>query len=242
MLLPALATIHDTFLTLSQLADDQFAGSCAGKLLLRSRFDAEGIAAIIAASVAGAATLCIDGDGDALRAGLRAGLCDFVVAHLDEALRILKNEIRRGLAVSVGLTADPRAALAEMIDRGVQPDLLSLSALDEPSGFVFRERGAALLQRSSPPPADTSVLSWSVDADAPRNLPRLAQIAADLLDPARPDTPARRRWLQVSPRYLGRAFGSHQCLRMTVAESAAFEARVRADLPSAVVVHEIAAS
>jgi len=238
MLLPALATVHDTFLTLSRIADEQFAGSCAGKLLLRSRFDESGIALVIAASVAGAATLCIDADADALRSGLRAGLCDFVVAHLDEALRILKNEIRRGVAVSVGLTADPHAVLAEMIERGVQPDLLSTAALDESTSSTFVQRGAIAIPPSTTLRAESSLLSWSVTAGPPRNLARLAQMAADALDPLLSETPARRRWLEISPRYLGRAFGPHQCLRMTSAESSAFADRVRVELPAAILAHE----
>lgn len=242
MLLPALATVHDTFLTLSRIADEQFAGSCARKLLLRSGFDPTGIAVVVAASVAGAATLCIDADADALRSGLRAGLCDFVVAHLDEALRILKNEIRRGVAVSVGLTADPRAALSEMSERGVQPDLLNLSSADAPAAISFRERGALDLPSGAAFRTDSELLSWTIAVDPPRNLPRLTQIAIDALDPAHPDSPARRRWLEVSPRYLGRAFGSHQCLRMTSAESSVLADRIRVEVPAAILTHEDAAS
>ena len=71
-----------------------------------SGWNADGIAAVIAASVAGAASLCVDADADGLRQGLRSGFIDFVVGNLDEALRILKNELRRGLPVSVGLAVN----------------------------------------------------------------------------------------------------------------------------------------
>jgi hypothetical protein len=69
-------------------------------------------------------------------------------------------------------------------------------------------------------------------------MPHLARIASDCLDSAGADTPARRRWLEQSPRYLGRAFGSRQCLRMTEAEIAAFLSRVRSEVPSATITRD----
>ena len=241
MVLPELVTIHDTYLTLSRIATDSFASTLGGKLLLRSRFDAQGVAVVVAGSVAGAATLCIDGDGNALRAGLRAGLCDFVVAHLEEALRILKNEIRRGLPVSVGLTADPDRTIAAMIERGVQPDLLSAEHLDPDPAEVFVQRGTVVLPSLDPPGADTVPLTWSVATDPARAMPRIRAIAAGVLDPERADTPARRRWLESAPRFLGRAFGTRHCVRMTHPEASVFVERMREEFPTAAVTRTGAA-
>lgn len=222
MSLPELSRIHEQYLGLSRVAREQFGASLAGKLVLRTSFDAEGAAVAVAASVAGAASLCVDGNAEALRGGLRAGFCDFVVSTLDEALRILKNEIRRGLPVCVGLTAEPAACVAAMAERGVQPDLVSV---DEPASRVFVERGALVL---GPGESDdgTSLLRWSVASDAARAMPRVARLAAEALDKKRADTAARQRWLELAPRYLGRSFAGRQCLRMTAGETAAFLARV----------------
>jgi hypothetical protein len=49
---------------------------------------------------------------------------DFLVTSLDEALRILKNEIRKREAVAVCVAAAPRPWRCEMLERGVLPDLL----------------------------------------------------------------------------------------------------------------------
>jgi len=229
MPLPQLTALHDQFLSLSRIGHEHFAELLGGKLLLRSGFGPEGIAVVIASSVAGAASLCVDADGESLREGLRSGLIDFVVANLDEALRILKNEIRRARPVSVGLTADPEPTIAEMIDRGLQPDLLS--ALPQHQAVILLERGALNL-----PPrlsSDAALLTWTVAENPAQSLPRIAAIAAKSLDPAREDTPARRRWLEQSPRYLGRAFGPHQVLRMSESEIAAFLPRLHTEIPSA---------
>jgi urocanate hydratase len=89
----------------------------------------------VAASVAGAATLAIDADSEAMKAALRRGELDFVVNTLDEALRTLKNQIRLKRPLSVGLIADVEATLAELTSRGVQPDVM----LDPASAPVSRE-------------------------------------------------------------------------------------------------------
>ena len=77
-----------------------------------------------AASIAGATTLAIDSDATAVKTAMRRGEIDFVVNTLDEALRTLKNEIRQHRPLSVGLIMDVGAALNEIVERGVQPDLL----------------------------------------------------------------------------------------------------------------------
>ena len=228
MNVPELFTIHDKFLLLSGVARERFNGTLAGKLLLRDGFDADGAAALVAGSVAGAASLCVDENGERLRAGLRAGFCDFVVGHLDEALRILKNELRRGLPVSVGLTAESEACLRVMAERGVQPDLLSMAG---EAAQIFVERGAVLLPDLHEHDGETSLLCWSVAADAGRTMPQIARIAAEALDLRREDAQARRRWLETAPRYLGRAFAGRQCVRMTEAEAAAFNQRARGEVP-----------
>ena len=224
--LPDLARVHDRYLSLSRLACEHFAGSLGGKLLLRSAFDADGIAAVVAASIAGTASLCVDADAERLRQGLRQGLCDFVVGHLDEALRILKNELRRSLPVSVGLTAGS----------GLQPDLLS--GLTEAQVRIFLERGAISLPPTDEPYPDTSLIEWTVAIDPAQSMPRIARIVSASLDSARSDTPARRLWLDRSPRYLGRAFGHRQCVRATNAELAAILPLVQSEIPSTAITRD----
>lgn len=231
MQLPALGRIHDRYLALAHLASERRSPSLAGSLLLRSSADAEGLAILLAAGLAGAASLCLDPDPERLRESLRRGLCDFVVADLSEALRILKNEIRRRRAVSVAVTAPPELCLGQMLERGVQPDLFSIEA--SPHAVDFLRRGALPLPAPAPD-ADTSILCWTSASDPARTLPRLAQLASESLDDTRSGTAARRHWLASAPRYLGRAFRGCQCLRMTPAEAARFEARARAEVPGAV--------
>jgi len=101
------------------------ANGLGGKLLLVSGFGREGISAALGATLAGAACLGMDADAQAVKQAMREGGCDFMVNSLDEALRILKNEVRKKRPVSVGVPADAAVMLAAMVERGVQPDLIT---------------------------------------------------------------------------------------------------------------------
>jgi urocanate hydratase len=76
-----------------------------------------------AVSIAGGTSLILDPDPAAVKSVFRQGGVDFVVNTLDEALRILKNEIRKHRPVSVALPDAVQSAIAEMRERGVLPDL-----------------------------------------------------------------------------------------------------------------------
>src|SRR3569623_3134903 len=97
------------FLLLCSLEDDW-----PGKLVLVRGLDADGTAVSVAATSAGGACLAVDSRAEVCRAALRAGACDFVVNSVDEALRILKNEIRKRKPVSVAVAMAEAAALGEL--------------------------------------------------------------------------------------------------------------------------------
>ena len=97
-----------------------------------------------AVSIAGGATLAVDGDAAEVKAAMRRGEVDFVVNTLDEALRALKNEVRVRRPLSVGLIADVDAVLREMVERGVQPDLLLIGAKQNAQAIEQNESIRAL--------------------------------------------------------------------------------------------------
>lgn len=67
--------------------------------------------------------MLIDSDGHEIKKALRRGEIDFVIDTLDEAIRALKNEVRKKRPLSVALIAEVDATLAEMMERGLQPDM-----------------------------------------------------------------------------------------------------------------------
>ena len=183
-----------------QAASDAETG-LGGKLFYAAELDAEARALVVAANIAGAATLVVTDDRTAQKQALRDGVVDFIVNSLDEALRILKNQLRTGGTVSVCVTLPPPSVEAEMKERGVRPDLLPPSAAP-PDGLRFSAFLALGAQRIDllPLPPGVELRSWPISGAW---LQRTAQFDVLLRDCLPPADLAGRRWLRLAPRYLG---------------------------------------
>lgn len=175
--------------------------SLGGRLFYAGELDAEARALIVAANIAGAATLAASSDAEARKQAMRDGVVDFLVSTLDEALRILKNEVRKLEPVAVCVALAPEMVEREMSERGVLPDL------QRPINFTL-------------PMESKAVLLWRALSHPVLWLPKIDGIAAECLQQnmvARgPDIgtwESARRWLRLSPRYLGRLAQGARVLR-----------------------------
>ena len=165
-----------------------------------------------ATNIAGAASLAASADAAAGRAAMRDGVIDFLVTSLDEALRILKNEIRKRQPVSVSVAVEPQEIIRHMLDRGVLPDLLPGILHENVQAFL--DHGALRLAEEAPEP----YLFWTVASDFSRWMPRLNACVRDAVA----TVPWQSRWLRLAPRYLGRSAQRVHGLALGV------EARIRA--------------
>jgi hypothetical protein len=171
-----------------------------GKLLYAGELDARGTTLAIAGNIAGAATLAATGDQAASRQAMRDGAVDFVVTTLDEALRILKNQVRKHEPVSVCVGAPPEGVEREMLERGVEPDLLPAGECARPSSLDgFAALGARKIE-IEPLAAGQSLFTVEIPAALTRVSARIEEILAESI--AEGDF-VNRRWLRLSPRYLG---------------------------------------
>ncbi|MBV9574931.1 MAG: urocanate hydratase [Acidobacteriales bacterium] len=130
--------VQGTFETFSAAGEKHFHGDLAGKLIVSGGMGGMGGAQPLAATMAGAAFLGIDVDPARIKKRLQTGYCDFMVTTLDEALRILKNAVRKKENVSVGLVGNCADIIPELAERGVVPDILTdqTSAHDPLNGYV----------------------------------------------------------------------------------------------------------
>ena len=130
--------VEGTFETFSAAGEQHFGGDLAGKLIVSGGMGGMGGAQPLAATMAGAAFLGIDVDPARIKKRLKTGYCDFMVTTLDEALRILKNAVRKKENVSVGLVGNCADVIPELAERGVVPDILTdqTSAHDPLNGYV----------------------------------------------------------------------------------------------------------
>jgi urocanate hydratase len=169
--------------------------SLGGKLLYAGKLDSEGRSLLVAANIAGAASLAVSADPKEQKQAIRDGVADFLVNSLDEALRILKNEIRKREAVAVCIAGAPSSVQNEMQERGVLPDLLA------PLQQISDSVGEALV-------------SWHVNTAPAQWLPKLDVIAFSCLaQESSAAASASRRWLRLAPRYLGRRAQGTRVLR-----------------------------
>jgi urocanate hydratase len=130
--------IQGTFETFAAAAEKHLGGELAGKLVVSGGMGGMGGAQPLAATMAGACFLGIDVDAERIKKRLKTGYCDFMVNNLDEALRILKNAVRKKEAISVGLVGNCADVIPELAERGVLPDILTdqTSAHDPLNGYV----------------------------------------------------------------------------------------------------------
>jgi len=130
--------VQGTFETFSAAGEKHFGGDLSGKLIVSGGMGGMGGAQPLAATMTGAAFLGIDVDPERIKKRLKTGYCDFMVTTLDEALRILKNAVRKKENVSVGLVGNCADIIPELAERGVVPDILTdqTSAHDPLNGYV----------------------------------------------------------------------------------------------------------
>src|SRR3989441_3194416 len=130
--------VQGTFETFGAAGEKHFAGNLAGKLIVSGGLGGMGGAQPLAAIMTGAAFLGIDVDPERIKKRLKTGYCDFMVTTLDEALRILKNAVRKKENVSVGLVGNCADIVPELAERGVVPDILTdqTSAHGPLNGYV----------------------------------------------------------------------------------------------------------
>ena len=199
-----IAQVEEACANLMRLADPG-ENSLGGKLIYAGELDQAGCILAIAGNIGGAATLAASAQTATLRQAMHAGVFDFLVNSLDEALRILKNEIRKHEPVSVAISLAPQAVVQQMLDRGVLPNLLPSRITSTPgdSRFdTFFTQGAQPIASASEPSA-LKLLIWQIPAEFAR---RPSEFDALLLQHLPSSDHATARWLRQSPRYLGPQF------------------------------------
>ncbi len=180
------AAICRLYTALSVQFDGEF--GLGGKLLFVGELDEQSCRLVRAANIAGGASLSATADIATQKQAIRDGVFDFLVTSLDEAVRILKNEIRKRQPVAVCVAAKSDTVAAEMVERGMVPDL-------------HREFSLIPAMPDQPDPTeDTVLVAWSVSTAPARWLPRLDELALECLGQ---EDGAARRWLRLAPRYLG---------------------------------------
>lgn len=196
--LSSVALAYEAYAGLMRFAIGAEEPKLGGKLLYVGGLDEEPRALAVAANIAGAATLAVCDDVAALHQAQREGAIDFLVNSLDEALRILKNELRKNEPVAVAVSLAPAVVENEMLERGVRPDLLPQQPSPTQAVSAFLSQGAQKVRPTAPQPA-RRLLIWAAPAEFAQKMAAFDALISGHLSPG---DYLNHRWLRLSPRYL----------------------------------------
>ena len=130
--------LQGTFETFASCAERHFGGTLEGRLLVTAGLGGMGGAQPLAATMNGAACLCIEVDRHRMERRLETRYLDVMCESLDEALEQVIAARDRREPLSVGLLANAADVLPELVQRRIVPDILTdqTSAHDVLNGYV----------------------------------------------------------------------------------------------------------
>ncbi|MDC0718036.1 urocanate hydratase [Nannocystis bainbridge] len=147
--------LQGTFETFAACGQTHFGGDLRGRLVVTGGLGGMGGAQPLAATMNGAAILCVDVDPQRIERRLQHKYLMRSTTDLDEALRWLDAARKAKEPLSVGLLGNCATVLPELVRRGVIPDVVTdqTSAHDELHGYVPDDmslEAADELRRSDP--------------------------------------------------------------------------------------------
>lgn len=149
--------IQGTYEIFMRIGERHFGGDLAGRLVLTAGLGGMGGAQPLAATMSGAAILCIDIDPERIRKRIEIGYLQQQAATLDEALALVLAAKAERRALSVGLCANAADVYPELLARGIVPDVVTdqTSAHDLVYGYIpaTRSLAEARAMRKSDPAA-----------------------------------------------------------------------------------------
>jgi urocanate hydratase len=130
--------IQGTYETFVEMGRRHYGGDLSGKWILTGGLGGMGAAQPLAATMAGASMLAVECRPSSIEFRLRTGYLDVAAKSLDEALAIVERATKARKAISVGLLGNAGEVVAELVRRGVKPDILTdqTSAHDPVNGYL----------------------------------------------------------------------------------------------------------
>jgi urocanate hydratase len=147
--------VQGTYETLGSVARKHFGGTLRGRFVLTAGLGGMGGAQPLAATMQGAAALVVEVDESRIEKRLETGYLDRKARDLDEALSLISVATRAGDAISIGLLGNAADVFSEIVQRGVNPDVVTdqTSAHDMLNGYVpaaMTLRDALELRKTNP--------------------------------------------------------------------------------------------
>jgi urocanate hydratase len=147
--------VQGTYETFAAAASRHFGGDLAGRFILTGGMGGMGGAQPLAATMNGAALLCVEVNRARIERRIKTRYCDKMTASLDEALQWVLTAKAQKQTLSVGLIGNCATVLPELVRRGIVPDLVTdqTSAHDPLNGYIpagLSLEEAAELRKTNP--------------------------------------------------------------------------------------------
>ncbi|MBP4044982.1 urocanate hydratase [Chromobacterium violaceum] len=130
--------VQGTYETFFAVANQHFGGKPQGRWILTGGLGGMGGAQPLAATMAGFSMIAVECDETRIDFRLKTRYVDRKATTLDEALAIVEDAKQSGKAVSVGLLGNAADVFAELVARGITPDVVTdqTSAHDPVHGYL----------------------------------------------------------------------------------------------------------
>ena len=130
--------LQGTYETLASLARRHFDGTLSGRTFVTAGLGGMGGAQPLAATMNGAAALCIEVDPARIERRLATRYLDEATSSLDDAVAAIEGWARDRRARSIGLCANAADVMPALLERGLVPDVVTdqTSAHDPLNGYV----------------------------------------------------------------------------------------------------------
>ena len=146
--------LQGTYETFYAVAKKYFGGTLKGKWVLTAGLGEMGGAQPLAATMNGASILAVEVDKRMIDRRLKTGYLDTWTDDLDKAIEMIKEAVKKGEAISVGLLGNAAEVHPELVRRGIIPDIVTdqTAAHDPLNGYIPKgmtlEEAAELRERN----------------------------------------------------------------------------------------------
>src|SRR6202049_4934584 len=130
--------VQGTYETFAEAARKHYGGSLKGKFVLTAGLGGRGGAQPLAVTMNEGVCLAVEIDPQHIQRRLETGYCDEMASTLDEALHQVREACDQGQPLSIGLIGNAAEVYAELVRRGIIPDMVTdqTSAHDALNGYV----------------------------------------------------------------------------------------------------------
>ena len=176
---------YETFAAAARTHFGRSGGSLEGRILLTGGLGGMGGAQPLAATMNGAACLCVEVDPARIRRRIDTGYLDTMTESIDDAWKQVTNARDQRRPLSIGLLGNCAEVLPEMVRRGWIPDVLTdqTSAHDPLNGYVPRglslEDAAKLRQTDAKDYSNRSIESIALHVQAMLDMQKRGAVTFD---------------------------------------------------------------